>query len=175
MNPILRLAIVLTGSLGCSTVTAGDLFHCLGGWAVPDCVGKWCCPDYCPKPEPCVRVPLCYCCDDYCPKQEPCVCVPLMFCCDDYCPKCPPVPCWRPSCKYLKCGAPQCCSPGATNRVCSGFSTEAAAVSRGGTLRSPTQGVTSGEHPQKVLPAKVGFLHRLRLDARAANASFRKR
>jgi hypothetical protein len=175
MNRILRLAIVLSGSLGCSTAIASDLFHCLGGCAVPDCVGKWCCPDYCPKPEPCVHVPLCCCCDDYCPKQEPCVCVPLMFCCDDYCPKCPPAACSRPSGEYLRCGGPRCCSPCATKKVCSGCSTEATAVSRGETLQSSTQGVTTGENPQKVLPAKVGFLHRLRLNAKRANAKSSKR
>jgi hypothetical protein len=110
MNRKLRLAVILTSSLWCSTAMAGDLLHSLIGCGVPDCVGKWCCDDYCGKKEPCVCVPLSFCCDDYCPKKEPCVCVPLNFCCDDYCPKCPPKACSPPLCENLKCNPPRVCA-----------------------------------------------------------------
>ncbi|MBL8829391.1 MAG: hypothetical protein JNM18_20575 [Planctomycetaceae bacterium] len=72
---------------------------------------KDCCPDnYCPKPLPCVRVPLCYQCDDYCPKPLPCVQKPNCFECDRYCRKPIPLLCC-PNCTPGICGPGNWCKP----------------------------------------------------------------
>lgn len=145
MHRKLGLAIVLTSSFCYSPAMAGDLLHRLVGGGVPDCVGKWCCPDYCPKTEPCVCVPLNFCCDDYCPKQEPCVCVPLNFCRDDYCPKCPPKACSPPLCENLKCGPPRVCASRAAGAVCTSCETALADGRRSKNVRRVTKVTAKGE------------------------------
>jgi hypothetical protein len=111
---ILRAGIRSLQALACLVLlslpaAAGSPWDNLLGCGVPDCIGMWCRDDYCPKKEPCVRVPLCFGCDDYCSKKEPCVSAPLCFGCDDYRKKCPPKVCSGPLCQFLRCG---CGSPG---------------------------------------------------------------
>lgn len=127
MHRKLSSTILFIGILYSSPTLAGDHLQSLLSDAVPDCIGKWCCPDYCPKQEPCVGVPLRFCCDDYCPKKAPCVCVPLAFCCDDYCAKCPPRVCSPPLREFLKCSPSQGCAACATGISCDACT---AAVSR---------------------------------------------
>lgn len=68
-------------------------------WSGHSCGNFWncakdCCPDnYCPKPVPCVKSPLCFQCDTYCPKPLPCVQSPNCFECDRYCRKPFPIIC----------------------------------------------------------------------------------
>jgi hypothetical protein len=138
MHRKLSLTILFTGILCCPPALAGDKLQRLVGDAVPDCVGKWCCPDYCPKQEPCVCVPLRFGCDDYCSKKEPCVCAPLAFCCDDYCAKCPPQVCSPLLCEFLKCSPAQGCAACDTDIPCDAC---AAAVSRRDGGRPPAKHV----------------------------------
>jgi hypothetical protein len=126
MNRKVGLAIVLTGSLCCSSAMAGDLFRSLVGAGVPDCVGRWRC-------------------DDYCSKKEPCVCVPLNFCCDDYCPKCPPKACSPPLCENLKCGPPRVCASCAADAICTSCETVIADGRRSKNVRHVTKVTANGE------------------------------